>query len=123
MTLAEQAYHDHLLQRPEMPRPFNQNHAECIAWQRAYQWWVSRKEDLEATLVAERAGITYTIIEPTAGKIAQKPKDLHAKRKASPCATKEYMAQKARESRERKKARMESTRQAVREVIKERDAA
>jgi len=46
MTPAE-ALAQHLTQRPEMPQPFNPNWPEAIAWHRAFQWWVTRKEQLE----------------------------------------------------------------------------
>lgn len=37
----------HLAQRPEMPRPFVPHSAAAIAWQRAFQAWVTEKHSLE----------------------------------------------------------------------------
>lgn len=37
----------HLQKRPEMPRPFVPHSAAAIAWQRAFQAWVTEKHSLE----------------------------------------------------------------------------
>ena len=87
MTPLEQ----HLSQRPEMPRPFNQFTPEAIAWHRAMQWWVDTKAHLERELIpiSEDADIRPVVV-PSRG-----PKP------AWSGITKEYMAQKKRESRAR----------------------
>lgn len=46
MTPAE-ALQNHLAQRPEMPRPYRPDSAAAIAWQRAFQAWVTEKHSLE----------------------------------------------------------------------------
>jgi hypothetical protein len=37
----------HIEARPAMPQPFDRFTPEAIAWHRAFQWWVTRKEQLE----------------------------------------------------------------------------
>ena len=87
MTPLEQ----HATQRPEMPRPFNPYTAEAIAWQRAYQWWVDEKARLERDLIPISPDAD---IRPVVSGKGPKP--------AWSGVTKEYMAQKKRESRARK---------------------
>lgn len=37
----------HLQKRPEMPRGLRSDHPQFIAWQRAFQAWVTEKHSLE----------------------------------------------------------------------------
>jgi hypothetical protein len=90
----------HIARRPEMPRPFNADRPECIAWQQDFQRWVDKKERLECA--ARVAGL---VSDPE----RQKPRcmrDIPAPRKrpAWSGATREYNRQKAREYRERRRA-------------------
>jgi hypothetical protein len=106
----------HRSRRPEMPRPFNTDQPECIAWQQAFQLWVDEKERLEC---AER--VAGLVSDPERQKPRCMPasdyqwRDIPAPRKrpAWSGATREYNRQKARESRDRRRA-------AIREALGER---
>jgi hypothetical protein len=105
----------HIARRPEMPRPFNADRPECIAWQQDFQRWVDKKERLECA--ARVAGL---VSDPERQKPRCMPasdyqwRDIPAphKRPAWSGATREYNRQKARESRERRRA-------AIREALGE----
>jgi hypothetical protein len=115
MTPAE-ALAAHIAQRPEMPRPFNADQPECIAWQRAMQRWVDKKDRLECAVSMEGVTIEFErqtpVVTPRADYIYLEPIGRKRKRPAWSGATREYNRQKARESRERRRA-------AIREALGE----
>jgi hypothetical protein len=96
----------HIARRPEMPRPFNADLPECIAWQQDFQRWVDKKERLECAVRV--AGL---VSAPERQKPRCMPasdyqwRDIPAphKRPAWSGATREYNRQKAREYRERRR--------------------
>lgn len=120
MTPAE-SLSAHLAQRPEMPRPFDPYTAEAIAWQRAFQWWVGKKQDLEWNalgIVIDSAERSPRCLPPAEDYVYREPVARKRKRPPRPAwsgATKEYVAQKSRESKARR-------RQAALDAVAERKA-
>jgi hypothetical protein len=98
----------HIAQRPEMPRPFEPTSAEAIAWQQAFQRWVDEKERLECAVSMEGITVEFErqtpVVTPRADYIYHEPRGRKRKRPAWSGATREYNRQKARESRERRRA-------------------
>jgi hypothetical protein len=115
MTPAE-ALAAHLTQRPEMPRPYDPASAEAVAWQRAMQRWVDTKDRLECAVSMEGVTVEFErqppVVTPRADYIYHEPRGRKRKRPAWSGATREYNRQKARESRERRRA-------AIREALEE----
>jgi hypothetical protein len=115
MTPAE-ALAAHLAQRPEMPRPYDPDSADAIAWQRAMQRWVDKKDRLERAVSMEGITVEFErqtpVVTPRADYIYLEPVGRKRKRPAWSGATREYNRQKARESRERRRA-------AIREALEE----
>ena len=118
---------EHLAKRPELPRPYNPNSKEAKAHQKAFQAWVEKKERLECAerieamnfsrqtpIVSPKADYQWRDVDAAPRKRQRPP------RPAWSGSTPEYNAQKARESRERKKAERMA---AIREALNERGAA
>jgi hypothetical protein len=123
-----EALASHIAQRPEMPRPFNPNYPEAIAWQRAYQWWVDTKERLQRAadmenIVIEPSERTPRCLPHSEDYVYREPMPRKRKRPPRPAwsgASSEYGAQRKRESRARQKERNEA---AAREAMAERKIA
>jgi len=122
----------HLDRRPAQPCPVSEMTPKQYAvWSRDLAAWAETKEMLQGLVDSFGFHMEFRRQAPQCSPRSDYHyrEPLGRKRKPSPRpawsgATPEYNAQKARESRAKKKAeRMERTRQAVREVIKERDAA
>jgi hypothetical protein len=115
MTPAE-ALAAHLARRPEMPRPYNPDSTEAIAWYRAMQRWIDTKGRLECAVSMQGVTVEFErqkpVVMPRADYIYREPMGRKHKRPAWSGATREYNRQKAREYRERRRA-------AIREAMKE----
>ena len=114
----EEAIKAHLAQRPELPRPVPPVESpEYQGYLRAMNAWILRHEELDAALLPLLEFTRQIPVVSPAADYDWRDYDAPAKRRSGPrpawCgATREYMAQKARESRARKTDRQRALRAA-----------